>query len=235
MINGHESSDSTEIANSFNSYFANIAKTLAESISETQTNFNGYLANPVQQALAFTETSPAEVLKLVKELKHTAAGCGNIPAIVIKVIIPHILHILVHLFNMSLKYGIFPSAFKTAKVIPIPKSGDPALIVNYRPISLLTIFSKLLEKIVYNRLESHCINNNILSPSQFGFQKGKSTESALVSFTESIYKSFDKKGSQLLYFRISLKHLIQSTMTSFLLNQTIMALLAHQIIGLDHT
>jgi len=152
-----------------------------------------YLANPVQQALAFTGTSPAEVLKLVKELKHTAAGCDNIPAIVIKVIIPHILHILVHLFNMSLKYGIFPSAFKTAKVIPIPKSGDPALIVNYRPISLLTIFSKLLEKIVYNRLESHCINNNILSPSQFGFQKEKSTESALVSFTESIYKSFDKK------------------------------------------
>jgi len=119
---------------------------------------------------------------------------------------------------MSVKYGAFPGAFKTAKVVPILKSRDPALIVNYRPISLLTIFSKLLEKIVYNRLESHCINNNILSPSQFGFQKGKSTESALVSFTESIYKSFDKKGSQLLYFRISLKHLIQSTMTSFLLN-----------------
>nr|XP_027239165.1 uncharacterized protein LOC113830159 [Penaeus vannamei] len=74
MINGYESSDLTEIANGFNFYFANIAKTLTESISETQTNFNVHLANPVQQALAFTETSPAEVLKLVKDLKHTAAG-----------------------------------------------------------------------------------------------------------------------------------------------------------------
>lgn len=64
-----------------------------------------YLANLVRKALTLTETSPAEVSKLVKGLKHTAAGYDDIPAIVIK-IIPHILHVFVYIFDLSLKYGI---------------------------------------------------------------------------------------------------------------------------------
>lgn len=80
-----------------------------------------------------------------------------------------------------------------AKVIPIYKNGDKGCIKNYRPISLLSIFSKILEKVVFRKLEEHCMNQDILTDSQFGFRKGKSTETATLPFTDYILNKFDDK------------------------------------------
>jgi hypothetical protein len=82
---------------------------------------------------------------------------------------------LKHVVALSFNDGIVPSQLKIAKVIPIFKSGDKRLVENYRPISLLNVFSKVFEKIVHNRLTSFLNINNLISPCQFGFRKSHAT------------------------------------------------------------
>ena len=83
--------------------------------------------------------------------------------------------------------------FKIAKVIPIFKSGDKSQMDNYRPISLLSSFSKIMEKIIAARLIEFLDNNNILSKWQFGFRTAHSTTHPMVHFLNKISDSFDNK------------------------------------------
>ena len=90
---------------------------------------------------------------------------------------------------MSIEKGIFPDQLKIAKVTPSFKKGDTALMDNYRPISVLPCFSKILERIIYNRLYSFFSENNTLYKKQFGFQKQHSTDHAIVHLVnESLLK-----------------------------------------------
>ena len=92
---------------------------------------------------------------------------------------------------MSIKKDIFPDQLKIAEVIPLFKKGDNALMDNYRPISVLPCFSKILERIIYNRLYSFFSENNILYKKQFGFQKQHSTDHAIDHLVNEILKSFE--------------------------------------------
>ena len=87
---------------------------------------------------------------------------------------------LLHIFRLSLEEGIFPDDLQTAKVTPIFKAGDENDFGNYWPISVLSCFSKILEKIMYKRLFNHLSEHNVLYQNQFGFQQGHSTEHAIV-------------------------------------------------------
>ena len=87
---------------------------------------------------------------------------------------------LTYLINCSINKGIFPDELKTAKVIPIYKSGDKTSIENYRPISVLSVFSKVFEKIMYNHLINFINKHNILYKYQFGFRKRHSTLSIIM-------------------------------------------------------
>ena len=80
-----------------------------------------------------------------------------------------------YIVDLSFSTGFVPKQLKIAKVIPVFKSGDPRLPNNYRPISLLSNFSKILEKVMANRLTNYLEQYNLLSPSQFGFRKNHST------------------------------------------------------------
>jgi hypothetical protein len=80
-------------------------------------------------------------------------------------------------------------------VKPLYKKGDKISKTNYRPISLLTTFSKVFEKIMYSGLSHHMQTNNILVPEQFGFRKGKSTEDAAFKLTDNVLKSINQKNA----------------------------------------
>ena len=108
-------------------------------------------------------------------------------------IAPRVVKPLVHIFNISFSRGIFPSEIKIAKVIPLFKNGNKSDFSNYRPISLLSQFSKILEKIFNERLQQFLNANNILSNSQYGFRAHMSTVHAALELTESIYNSIDSK------------------------------------------
>ena len=90
-------------------------------------------------------------------------------------ITPQVVKPLVHIFNISFSTGIFPSEMKMAKVIPLFKSENKSDFSNYRPISLISQFSKILEKLFNERLQQLLNTNNILSISQYGFRAYMST------------------------------------------------------------
>ena len=87
--------------------------------------------------------------------------------------------------------GVFPSELKIANVVPIFKSGDDMLFSNYRPVSVLPVLSKILERLMYNRLILYVNEHNLLYDYQFGFQKGKSTSMALITLIDKISEALD--------------------------------------------
>ena len=98
---------------------------------------------------------------------------------------------LKYLFNLSNEKGVFPDDLKIVWVTPIYKGKDSSDVSNYRPVSMLPWFSKILERIMYNRLYKYFIENNILYSKQFGFQNGHSTDHAVV--VDQIIESFENK------------------------------------------
>ena len=108
--------------------------------------------------------------------------------------------ILTIIFNISIREGCFPTAMKQAKIIPIHKGDSVLSVGNYRPISLLPIFSKIFERLIYNRLVTFITENKILSELQFGFQKNKSTEQAVTSIVSALDQAKSEKKSSYCVF-----------------------------------
>ena len=113
------------------------------------------------------------------------------------------------LFNLSLSTGTVPKDWKISNITPVFKSGNKCFVSNYRPISLLSLPSKLLERIVFNRLLDHLLTNSILSPRQFGFRPGSSTQEALLVATHDWQRFLDRGYSSAALFLDLSKALIR--------------------------
>ena len=98
------------------------------------------------------------------------------------------------LFNVSFSLGEVPSSFKIAKIIPVHKGGSSSCLNNYRPNSLLCIFNKLLEKLMYNRLIDFLDMRNMLYEKQFGFRANHSTNHAILSIIDKIQLSIEERS-----------------------------------------
>jgi retron-type reverse transcriptase len=133
-----------------------------------------------------------EILQLAY---NKSPGYDDIPPKIIKSSCQDIIKPLTHIFNQSFVSGIVPDKLKIAKVIPLFKKNDMQLPSNYRPISLLSIINKLLEKLMSKRLDSFLTRNNILYKHQFGFRKGHSTILALIEIIDNIREELDKGNS----------------------------------------
>jgi hypothetical protein len=125
---------------------------------------------------------------------------NNISMFLLKKVIVNISGPLIHILNCSLSSGQVPDKMKIAKVIPIFKSGNANDINNYRPISLLCSFSKILEKIVANRLTKYLNVNNLISPNQFGFRAKHSTVHPMFNLVNSAAKALNNKKVFLVMF-----------------------------------
>ena len=99
--------------------------------------------------------------------------------------------VLAHIFNVSMSTSVFPKLWKTAVVCPLYKEGDRESSNNYRPISLLPLCSKLLERLVHDRIYRHLRLTNFLTDAQSGFRKGHSTTTCLIDFLDVIFKEID--------------------------------------------
>jgi hypothetical protein len=110
-----------------------------------------------------------EIENIIDRLKTTTSrGYDEIPIKVLK-ILKHVISSLTYIINRSLATVIFPDMLKYSEIKPIYKNGDKNLIFNYRPISLLTSFSEIFERVMFVRLHHHLTINNILANEQFGF------------------------------------------------------------------
>jgi hypothetical protein len=92
-----------------------------------------------------------------------------------------------------LSTDIFPSRLKYSQIHPIYKKGEKSEITNYRPISVLTSFSKIFEKVIFNRLHTYLSHNNILAAEQYGFRKISSTETATFNLINNILQALNDK------------------------------------------
>ena len=126
-----------------------------------------------------------EIIACIGSLNaNKAVGYDNIPAYFLKVAAPIIAPYLCFLIDYALLNGIFPDNYKIAKVLPIHKKGKKDNPSNFRPISILTCISTVIEKMIYRpkRVFSSLSKNNVLAPQQYGFQKNISTIYAILEF-----------------------------------------------------
>jgi len=139
-----------------------------------------------------------EINNIISNMKgDSAPGKDGITINVVKQIKESISDILAHIFNKILLEGIIPDSFKSAIVTPIYKNGNTKLINNYRPISLLNIFSKIFEWAIKTRLLDYLEENNILPKSQYGFRKNLGTEDALARLSMDIYSNLNNNKKTL--------------------------------------
>ena len=153
-----------------------------------------YLGSAVENSLFLSPVTHLEIEDLIANLNSSKSiGPNSVPTNILKILKHHISHPLTEIVNQSFLKGTFPSKLMIAKVVPVFKKGDPEIRSNYRPISLLPIFSKMFKKLVYKRLFSFVTCNKIIYPLQFGFQENHSIDHALISMTETIRRSLDNK------------------------------------------
>ncbi|XP_065639571.1 uncharacterized protein LOC136072316 [Hydra vulgaris] len=193
VIDNNEYNDYNVISEKFNSFFVNIGPNLASKIHCPNNSFETYLTS-VNSELIFKELKIDEFENAINSIKiNKSPGVDDISSNIVANVSSQIRKPIFEIFKSSIKTGTVPDKLKVAKIIPIFKTGETFQINNYRPISILPIFSKILERIIYNRLYEYLIQNKLLDKKQFGFQSQHSTEHAVLDIVNSISDSFNKK------------------------------------------
>ena len=186
----------TDIANMFNEYFVSIFS----SDSDVAFEHRDRLHNVEFEDITLSEE---EVLAVIMNLDHNKAhGPDNIPARLLKETAAQIAPSLCSLFNKSLRIGVVPDDWKLANVVPVYKHGEKAEVENYRPISLLSLISKTLERCVFNNIKHHAYEQ--INPCQNGFVPKKSCITQLIEVLDHIGRDLDRgKQIDVLYLDMS--------------------------------
>lgn len=188
------SSNRSTVANIFNNYFTGVTAALASG-STNPTSQNDYTSTNKRATNSFFgfHITAGEILESIKAVSNkNSVGYDGVRTDVIKNCMMSLLEPLGILFNLSLSTGVFPEQLKVAVVVPIHKSGSEQDITNYRPISILSILSKIFEYIIKNRIMSFLDRNEFFSDRQFGFLPGKSTDDALLSHITDLTNQIEK-------------------------------------------
>ena len=191
---GRDLVDSTEIANAFNTYFANIGKNLSSQIDQNNViaDYKQYLTSPTRETLKFECITKDYTIKAIDNLENkNSSGHDGISNTLLKTIKNDISQSLIIIINKMLTTGIFPDAFKLSKVIPLFKKGDSSLLVNYRSISLLPTISKVFERVIHDQMYEYFNQFNLLAEQQYGFRKQHSTEYAAIKLIDHVSKEME--------------------------------------------
>ena len=149
MINGNTITDPSKVTSNFSNHFSNIANNIANKIPKSNHNYREYLKETIENSFVLHQTTNEEI----ENLKNNKAfGPNNIPTVILKYFRKTISIPLSKLVNLSFNQGKFPSILKIAKVLSIFKKTDKVDADNYRPISLLSNLSKIIEKLMHKRL-----------------------------------------------------------------------------------
>ena len=190
--NGKVVQDPKQIAQIFNNFFINVAAQTDSDIPRTRKSPLDYLGCKLEHSFFLSPTDSAEIESIIFQLKTgKAVGPYSIPCNLLKMLNSSISPMLAILINESFQMGVFPDKLKVAKVITLHKKGATDNTSNYRPISLVSTFSKIFEKIMHKSLYDFLEVNKILHSLQFGFRQKHSTSHTLISMTEKIRNSID--------------------------------------------
>jgi len=194
--------DKRKISNGFNLFFSSIASKLNSKLNSSslaggtspasKDSFKQYLPKRVPGSMFLIPCDASEIENIIKGLQNDKAS--DIPIILLKRCVPVLSNHLSRFFNVFMESGIFPKILKVGKITPVFKKGDCQTFDNYRPISLLPILGKILEKILYLRLYDFLISQKVIYDKQFGFRSGHSTSHAINFSINRIIENLEKKN-----------------------------------------
>ena len=176
----------SEIPNKYIDYYTSIANKLTSNIPPTQRDAASYLQDRIPQNFTMTPICPNEVSTVIDDLKNNGHKVNTISTAVLVESKHIIVPIICHLINLFVQQGYFPKKLKTGCITPIYKNGDRKKVNNYRPVCSLSPLSKIIEKVINNRMVDFLDDNDIFSMTQFGFRKNMGTESALLNYVDHL-------------------------------------------------
>ena len=192
-VDGQIIKDQSKIAHAFNKHFTSIANKIKNDITPTDKPPDDYLEQ-LDFNFEIPNITPIHVISAFKKLKDkTSSDFMNISTSFLKKIIDDIALPLSHIFNRSFISGLIPDKLKISKIIPIFKNGSISDLNNYRPISLISVFSKIMEKIISLYLTQFLTSNNIINEYQFGFLENHSTSHPMIHMLNKIADALNKK------------------------------------------
>jgi len=192
--------DSRGIADCFNRYFSSIAAELDANMPNTDTSPIDYLGDRLASSFFVRPVTAVDTVTEMYALKNKSCNLRSIPNFIYRTCRDIFSPIIASLFNRSVSSGMFPACLKTARVIPIYKSGDSTKPSNYRPISTLSVLSRIFEKLMSKQLVSFFKLHNVFSPCQFGFRANSSTSDAILQFLNKLYESLDARKLSIAVF-----------------------------------
>ncbi|KAK3545874.1 hypothetical protein QTP70_016449 [Hemibagrus guttatus] len=194
-------SPSSLTAEDFASFYTEKIERICQTFTSLPTSPTSHNQHSTTPSLTQLSTVAAEeVLQITRSCNPTTCPLDPIPSAMLQTISPDLLPFITTVINGSLTSGHVPTAFKKARVIPILKKPalDTSDISNYRPVSLLSFLSKILERVVCNQLSDYLMQNNLHDPNQSGFKAAHSTETALLAVTEKLHSARSAKLSSVL-------------------------------------
>lgn len=186
----------SRIPNILNEHFASVGHKLASRLPSANYSFADYLAKSKspQSSFLFRPITAAEVqLEILSIPNKKAHGLYSCPTQLLKYISDIISQPLATILNLSVSQGEYPSKLKLSKIIPVFKSDDELDPNNYRPISLLSNFNRIFEKLMYTRMTSFIEGNELIYEAQYGFRKSHSTKHAILDIINAIQTNMDKR------------------------------------------
>ena len=186
--------DSSKMAEMFNDFFTNITAKINDSIPHTKKSPLDYLTNRNDKSFFISPTTPEEVEAIIISFNsRKSTGPYSIPIKLLKILSKPVSIQYSEIVHESFLTGVFPDKEEIAKVVPHYKSGPQDNPSNYRPISLLSVFGKVMEKLMHSRLYKFLDICDVLHPLQFGFREKHCTDHALISLTKKIKTTIDNK------------------------------------------
>ena len=195
MIEGESvKTDSPKFREKLCEYFANSGTIMSPNLPFSQSSSFKIHHSSCVQSFMIEEIFSEDVSDCIDKLKpYTALGLDHISPNFVKLSKCVIASLLAKLFNRCIELETFPNDFKVASVIPIPKKTSPTSLDDFRSISLLSVFSKLFEKILESKMTKFITKNCILTPSQFSFTENNSTELAITTFYDKLVNNLNGK------------------------------------------
>lgn len=181
--------------NTLNDFFANVAEDIIHQMPSSPTSYRDLItSDPLDKSFFITPTCAEEIHDIIMSLRPSnSKDIFGLDTKIIKLASPYISAPVSHAVNLSFTEGIFPEILKVAQIVPVHKKGDKKEPGNYRPIALLPVLSKIIEKALCKRLLTFLQKYNQISECQYGFLPQKSTTLAAIQITQYIYESFEDK------------------------------------------
>ena len=201
LKNGQDSVDRNDVASFINDFFINVGKLDRTLLVQSEIERDEETPLGDSCSCSLVDVTEREVFNVIRSINVSkSSGLENINSTIIKVAFETLVPQITRMYNLSIRTAKFPDSWKKALVVPIPKKGNLTKVQNYRPISLLPLPGKIMEKLVHQYLSAYLEQGSLLAAEQHGFRKDHSTVHSIAQLTSYINKRLDDKFPTLAVF-----------------------------------